>query len=111
MPYARFGYVPERDQDTVSKVDLMTRTVIRSVTFPPVGKSPVTNAWTPDGRYAFITNSGDTFASVFDAKTYREIKRLEIGAGGANIGFSWDGNSAFISVAPANVVAVVDLSR
>ena len=77
----------------------------------PTGKSPVTNAWTPDGRYAFITNNSDTFASVFDAKTYREIKRLEIGAGGANIGFSRDGSSAFISVAPANVVAVVDLSR
>jgi DNA-binding beta-propeller fold protein YncE len=35
----------------------------------PTGKGPVTNAWTPDARYSVVTNSGDTFASVFDAKT------------------------------------------
>ena len=75
----------------------------------PTGKGPVTNAWTPDGRYSFVTNSADTFVSVFDAGSYREVKRLEVGEGGANIGFSRDGNTAFISVARANVVAVVDL--
>ena len=43
------------------------------------GKGPITNAGTPDGRYRIITNAGDTYASLFDAKTYREVKRLEIG--------------------------------
>ena len=75
------------------------------------GKGPITNAGTPDGRYRIITNTGDTYASVFDAKTYREVKRLEIGEGGSNIGFSRDGTTAFISVARANAVAVVDMTR
>jgi YVTN family beta-propeller protein len=77
----------------------------------PTGKTPIRNAWTPDGRYSIITTTGDTYASVFDAKTYREVKRWEIGEGSANIGFSRDGSTAFITVRGANAVAVVDMTR
>jgi len=77
----------------------------------PCGKGPVTNAWTPDRRYAVVTNSGDTFAQVFDARTYKEIKRLNVGQGGANIGFTRDGRTAFIAVTGANAIAVVDLGK
>ena len=42
----------------------------------PTGSSPVTNAWTPDRRYSIITNSKDTVAQVFDARTFKEVKRL-----------------------------------
>src|SRR5688572_30908894 len=77
----------------------------------PCGKGPVTNAWSPDRKYSIVTNSGDTFASVFDAKTYKEVKRLNVGQGGSNIGFSKDGLTAFISVTGANAVAVVDMAR
>lgn len=75
------------------------------------GKGPVTNAWTPDGKYSIVTNSSDTFAQVFDAKSYKEVKRLNVGQGGANIGFTKDGTTAFISVSGANSVAVVDLAK
>ena len=77
----------------------------------PTGKSPVTNAWTPDRRYAIVTNGKDTFAQVFDATTHQEVKRLIIGPGGTNIGFSKDGNTAFIAVTGANRVAVVDMRK
>ena len=75
----------------------------------PTGKSPVTNAWTPDRRFSIVTNGKDTFAQVFDARTYKEVKRLVIGPGGTNIGFSKDGHTAFIAVTGANRVAVVDM--
>jgi DNA-binding beta-propeller fold protein YncE len=48
---------------------------------------------------------------VFDAKTYKEMKRLSVGQGGANIGFTRDGKTAFISVSGANAVAVIDVER
>src|SRR5947208_9502715 len=70
----------------------------------PTGNSPVTNAWTPDRRYSIITNSKDTIAQVFDARTFKEVKRLTIGQGGTNIGFSKDGKTAFIAVTGANSV-------
>jgi DNA-binding beta-propeller fold protein YncE len=75
------------------------------------GKGPLNNAWTPDARYSVVTNSADTFASVFDAKTYTEVARLAVGQGGANIGFTHDGTTAFMSVTPANAVAVIDMAK
>ncbi len=77
----------------------------------PTGNSPVTNAWTPDRRYSIITNSKDTVAQVFDAKRFKEVKRLTIGQGGTNIGFSKDGKTAFIAVTGANSVAVIDVQK
>ena len=75
----------------------------------PTGKQPVTNAWTRDRRYSILTNGQDTFAQIFDARTFKEVKRLTIGEGGANIGFSRDGRTAFIAVRGANDVAVIDV--
>ena len=77
----------------------------------PTGRSPVTNAWTRDRRYSIVTNSKDTIAQVFDAGTFKEVKRLTIGQGGTNIGFSKDGKTAFIAVRNANDVAVIDLEK
>jgi YVTN family beta-propeller protein len=57
------------------------------------------------------TNSKDTVAQVFDAKRFKEVKRLTIGQGGTNIGFSKDGKTAFIAVTGANSVAVIDVQK
>src|SRR5262252_875440 len=77
----------------------------------PTGKAPVTNAWTPDRRYSIVTNGQDTIAQLFDARTFKELKRLTIGPGGTNIGFSKDGKTAFLAVTGANAVAVVDTDK
>jgi len=75
----------------------------------PTGKGPVTNAWAPDRRYSIITSGQDTVAQIVDARTFKELKRLTIGLGGSNIGFSKDGKTAFIAVTGANSVAVIDV--
>src|SRR5262245_21781276 len=77
----------------------------------PTGQQPVTNAWTPDRRYSVVTNGQDTFAQIFDARTLKEVKRLTIGQGGTNIGFSKDGRTAFIAVRDVNGVAVIDVDQ
>ena len=77
----------------------------------PTGKAPVTNAWTPDRRYSIITNGQDTVAQIVDARTFKELKRLTIGPGGSNIGFTKDGKTAFIAVRDANSVAVIDAEK
>jgi DNA-binding beta-propeller fold protein YncE len=94
------------DENTVlSAEDLSTLTTM------PTGKGPVTNAWTPDARYSLVANSADTFASVFDAKTYKEVARLAVGQGGSNFGFTRDGATGFMSVTGANSVAVIDMGK
>jgi DNA-binding beta-propeller fold protein YncE len=77
----------------------------------PTGKYPVTNAWTPDRRYSIVTHGQDQFAQVVDARTYREVKRITIGQGGSNIGFSRNGRTAFVALTGADAVAVIDVER
>jgi YVTN family beta-propeller protein len=84
---------------------------LKVLAMQPTGKQPVTNAWTPDRRYSVVTNGQDTFAQIFDARTFKEVKRLTIGQGGTNIGFSKDGRTAFIAVRGADDVAVIDVDR
>ncbi len=71
----------------------------------------MTNAWTPDRRYSIVTNGQDTFAQIFDARTFKEVKRLTIGPGGTNIGFSKDGKTAFIAMTRADAVVVIDVEK
>jgi DNA-binding beta-propeller fold protein YncE len=74
------------------------------------GKGPVTNSWTNDGKYSVVTNSGDTYATVFDAKSYKEMARLAVGQKASNISFAKDG-TGFMAVGGANAVAVIDMAK
>jgi YVTN family beta-propeller protein len=76
-----------------------------------IGRGPVTNAWTPDNRYSFVTHTGDTFVSIFDAGTFREVARLSVGQGSSNVGFTRDGTTAFVAVTREDTVAVIDVDR
>ena len=76
-----------------------------------LGKVPVSNAWTPDGRYAYVTHFKDNYVSVLDAKTFREIGRIPVGQGGANVAFSPDGAFAYVTLVGENKVAVIDTAR
>ncbi len=94
------------DENVVLRADDLSTLATMST-----GKGPVTNAWTPDARYSIVSNSGDTFASVFDARSYKEVARLAVGQGGSNVGFTRDGTTAFMSVTGANAVAVIDMGK
>ena len=105
-PDGKEVWVQTADANTNVVLDASDLTVLST---EPCGKQPVTNAWTRDRRYSFLTNGQDTFAQVFDARTFKEVKRLPIGPGGSNIGFSKDGKTAFIALTGANAVAVIDM--
>ena len=107
---------PDGKEVWVQTADANTNVVLNAddlsvLSTEPTGKSPVTNAWTPDRRYSIVTNGQDTFAQIFDARTFKEAKRLTIGPGGSNIGFSKDGKTAFIAVTGADHVAVIDVEK
>jgi len=107
---------PDGKEVWVQTADAHTNVVLNAddlslLSTEPTGKYPVTNAWTPDRRYSIVTNGQDSFAQVFDARTFKEVKRLNIGQGGSNVGFSKDGKTAFIAVTGANAVAVIDVEK
>jgi len=107
-PDGKEVWVQTADADTNVVLDAADLAVLAT---QATGKQPVTNAWTRDRRYSVLTNGHDTFAQIFDARTFKEVKRLTIGQGGANIGFSKDGKTAFIAVRGANDVAVIDMEK
>jgi YVTN family beta-propeller protein len=65
--------------------------------------------FTPDGKYALISDLGGTEVIVIDAATRQEIKRIDVGGGAAGIQMSPDGSRAFAAVGSLNGVAIIDL--
>jgi DNA-binding beta-propeller fold protein YncE len=148
-PDGSFGYVPERDQDTVAMLDTETMKVTRRVEFPEgskpwmlraspegkevwvqtasgsnvvldsqtlktlhteeLGEQPVTVAFSPDGRYNFVTHFADDWVAVVDPKSGKLVKRLEVGQNGANVSFRPDGKFGYVAVTGENAVAVVEM--
>ena len=148
-PDGSFGYIPERDQDTVAMLDTGALKVAKRVEFPEgsrpwmlrvspdgkevwvqtatgsnvvldartletlhtaeLGEQPVTTAWSPDGRYNFVTHFADTWVAVMDPESGGLIKRLEVGQNGANVSFRPDGKYGYVAVTGENEVAVVEM--
>lgn len=77
-PDGRFGYTPERDADTVSKVDLATRRIVRTVPFPPESK-PFMLRVSPDGRWLWVQTSATNMNVVLDADTLELISSTPVG--------------------------------
>lgn len=74
-----------------------------------LGEQPVTAAWSPDGRYNFVTHFADDWVAVLEPRSGRLIKRVEIGRQGANISFRPDGAYGYVAVTGEDEVAVVEL--
>jgi DNA-binding beta-propeller fold protein YncE len=74
-----------------------------------LGEQPVTTAWSPDGRYNFVTHFADDWVAVLEPRSGRLIKRLQVGQRGANVSFRPDGAYGYVAVTGKNVVAVVEM--
>jgi DNA-binding beta-propeller fold protein YncE len=107
-PDGKEVWVQTAETNTNVVLDAADLTVLST---EPTGKYPVTNAWTPDRRYAIVTHGRDVIAQVVDARTFKEVKRVNIGQGGSNVGFSKDGKTAFIALTGADAVAVMDVEK
>ncbi len=74
-----------------------------------LGEQPVTTAWSPDGRYNFVTHFADSWVAVMDPESGKLVKRLEVGQNGANVSFRPDGAYGYVAVTGENAVAVIEM--
>jgi len=74
-----------------------------------LGEQPVTVAFSPDGRYNFVTHFADDWVAVVDPKSGKLVKRLKVGQNGANVSFRPDGKFGYVAVTGENAVAVVEM--
>lgn len=64
--------------------------------------------FTPDGKRVFISSLGSGILTVYDAKTRKLFKQMDIG-GAAGILMRPDGTHAYIACTRKNYIAVIDL--
>ncbi len=74
-----------------------------------LGEQPVTVAFSPDGRYNFVTHFADSWVAVIDPESGKLVKRLEVGQNGANVSFRPDGRFGYLAVTGENEVAVIEM--
>lgn len=149
LPDGSFGFVPERDQDSLAVVNTDTLEITDRVEFPEgsrpwmlrvspdgrevwvqtasgsnvvldsqtletlhteeVGSQPVTIAFSPDGRYNFVSMAGESYVAVLDPEDGSLITRLEVGENNANVAFRPDGAFGYVAVTGEDSVAVVEM--
>ena len=73
-----------------------------------MGKTRVTNAWSPNGKWAIVTNQGENTATLIDGATYKPVKTITVGQSPGIVSFRQDGKFAYVAVTGANSVAVID---
>lgn len=94
---------------TITIIDIATKKVKQSVDTKVLGISRV--AFTPDGSKALISSLRTGDLLIYDTKTRKEIKKLNLGVGAAHILIEPDGARAFVSCTPAHYVKVIDLKK
>jgi len=97
------------DDGKIAIIDLPTRKLVTTLDAKAMGANRL--KFTPDGKQVLVSSlrSGDFF--VFDAASHIEIKRLNIGHGGAGILVDADGSRAFVGCTGDNYVAIIDLKK
>jgi YVTN family beta-propeller protein len=108
--YALFDYLIVNDDldaayDRLYVIDTSTNTVIKRVI---VGDGPERVTITPDGAFAYVTNSGSGTVSVVDTSTDAVVVTTDVGRSPFGIAFSPDGQAAYVTNAGSDTVSVID---
>jgi YVTN family beta-propeller protein len=110
-------YVANRNDDTVSVIDLKDNNAVTTVVDPAFTvKGPWAVVVAPDGKTVYVTNSTDRSVSVIDTVTDKVSGRIAVAPLAANLGASPvgiavnpAGTKLYVANLKANSVSVIDL--
>jgi YVTN family beta-propeller protein len=100
-------WVANSQEGTISIIDVATKKV--SDTLNANVQSANRLKFTPDGAHVLVSGLRLENVVVFDARTRKELKKINIGHGAAGIQMQPDGSRAFVASTPDNYVSVIDL--
>jgi YVTN family beta-propeller protein len=101
------AFVPHR-VDSISTIDVKTRT--KHPDDIPVGAGPLGVAVTPDGKTAFVTNSGSGTVSTIDVKTRtKHPTDITVGSLPFLVAVTPDGKTAFVTNNGSGTVSTIDV--
>ena len=104
-PDGREIWIANAQDGTISIVDSHGKNVVQTLAANVPGANRL--KFTPDGTLVLVS-SGPSLV-ILDARTRREVKRIEVGHGSAGVLVEPGGARAFVSCGPDNYVAVIDL--
>jgi YVTN family beta-propeller protein len=105
------GMLPMPEQEAMNgrgevwAIDTRTDTVVARIA---VGKHPAHVVFTPDGRFAYVTNGGDSTLSVIDTANRQTVAVIPVGAFPHGIRVSPDGKQAYVANLKGGTVSVID---
>ncbi|MEO7992079.1 MAG: hypothetical protein ABI663_21180 [Chryseolinea sp.] len=97
------------DDGTISIIDLKSKKLAFVIDAKALGANRL--KFTPDGKRVLVSSLRNGDLIILDVESRKEMKRINIGHGGAGIEVDPDGSRAFIGCTPDNYVAVVDLKK
>ena len=106
-PDGRELWTANAQDGTLSIIDIATKKVILTVDAKVVSANRL--KFTPDGRLVLISSLRNGDLVIYDAKSRKEFKRVNIGHGAAGILVDPDGSRAFVACTPDNYLSIVDL--
>ncbi|MBI4589983.1 MAG: beta-propeller fold lactonase family protein [Candidatus Rokubacteria bacterium] len=86
-------------------IDTATDKVVAKVR---VGLHPAHVVLTPDSRFAYVTNGGESTVSVVDTQSRRVVATIPVGASPHGIRLSPDGKEAYVANLKGETVSVID---
>ena len=104
---SRHLYVTNRDDGTVSVVDVASLAVVRTVA---TAADPVSIAWSRVGRAAYVSHAASGRIVAVGGTGHQVTARIEAEPGLGQIRFAPDGRLAFVVNPEADVVHLVDAS-
>jgi len=107
-PNGKTVLTANRDNGTVSVVDVANRKVLREI---PVGRQPESVAWIGSGPNAIATTYLENAVVVFNAETGKTIKKIETAAEPYGVVVDKTGKRAFVTNEYPGVVTVIDLEK
>jgi YVTN family beta-propeller protein len=102
---AQLAVVGELGSDRVSLINTVTNKRVGEPV--PTGGEPTSIAITPDGKYAYVTDSEDESVSVIETGLRRNVATIEVGANPFGIAITPDGKYAYVTARNDNKVAVI----
>ncbi len=106
-PDGRVAYFPERDQDTVSRLDVGARQVARRVNFATGSKPHMLRA-SPDGKYVWVQDARTNTNEILDAQTLQVLNVQPVGKVPATNAWTPDGRYSYVLHEDDNYVLVME---
>ena len=108
-PDGRRLWVSLDDSPRVAVIDTAERKLLSSVEVGGGGLHSV--AFTADGRFAYVSNSGGESVTAVDARTLGKLAEINVGQTPGPIAYSSAGNKVYVATINGGRVAVIDPAK